>query len=69
MLIGEDCVPIIFGLGFGTATVEEAMRNGQLRAEPHPRESHQAIKVIRSIALTDQAGLLFGFRCLEVVGE
>jgi len=69
VLIGEDCVPIILGLAYGTSTVEQAMRNGELRTEQQSLGSHQTIKVIRSIALTETAWFLFGARCLEVVGE
>lgn len=37
-LFEDDCVLIIFGFGFGTATVESAARNARPGGEPFDRD-------------------------------
>jgi hypothetical protein len=71
-LIGEDCTPIVFGIGIGTSTVETAMKNGGPPVQ-HYRISLNPIitpiKTIHSIALNDQYLFGFGGRCIVVAGE
>lgn len=55
---GSDCSYILFGLGYGTNTVETAMRNAQ-----------PPVTRIRSITLDHFALLMFGSQCVTVVGE
>lgn len=76
---GNDCVPIILGIGIGTATVENAMANAR-DIEAYER-ARQAIKheerryriepivKIRRLQFSDYALLGFGSHCLEVTGE
>lgn len=71
-LIGEDCTPIMFGIGIGTSTVESALKNGGHPAQRHGNYINPIIKPIRaihSIALHDQYLLGFGQRCIVVAGE
>ena len=74
-LEGRDCIPIILGFAYGTATVERARAPGfgmfhewnallDSSAEP-PRY----ISTIRRIQLHDYTFLMFGARCVEVLGE
>lgn len=72
IVTGEDCSPIIFGLGFGTNTVEKAMANGLIARNPERPEhfDHLAVTCIRSIALYEGQFLMFGGnRCIIVTGE
>lgn len=55
---GSDCSYIVFGFGYGTNTIEGAMRN----AEP-------PVVKIRSITYDTFALLIFGSYCVTVVGE
>lgn len=55
---GSDCSYIFFGFGYGTNTVDGAMRN----AEP-------PVVKIRSIAYDTFTLLMFGSHCVTVVGE
>lgn len=74
---GHECAAILFGLGVGTLTIEGAMRNGivrlstldQMKAPPLDPRDHRTIRAIRSIQFTDWQFLMFGSRCLEVIGE
>lgn len=71
-LIGEDCTPIVFGVGVGTSTVETALKNGGPPAQRHGNYINPIIKPIRgihSIALSDQYLFGFGQRCIVVTGE
>lgn len=52
----SDCVPIILGLAYGTATVEGAL-------------AEQMVTKIRRVQLHDYHFLVAGARCVEVVGE
>ena len=58
MTEGSDCSYIIFGFGFGTNTVEQAMANAS------PPVQH-----IRSVTLDTFAFWFFGSQCITVVGE
>ena len=73
MLAGGDCVPLIFGIGFGTATAEQAMRNEVYVAHagfgPPMKELHTPIRKVHAIQYTDQYYFVVGSRCVEVLGE
>lgn len=77
ILYGEDCTPIVLGIGIGTNTIDTARQFGEPREETRsflgpPREASaaQTIRRIRRIRLTDYGFLnLVGARCLEVIGE
>lgn len=58
MTEGSDCSYIIFGFGFGTNTVEQAMANAS------PPVQH-----IRSVTLDTFAFWFFGSQCITVVGR
>ena len=71
----SDCVPIIFGLAYGTATLEGALAEEVPTTESmQPRNknvtrTYQKISKIRRVQLHDYSFLMFGARCVEVVGE
>jgi hypothetical protein len=69
VLKGEDCTPIIGGLGWGTNTIEKAMRQASPADNFDSFGGTQTIRTVRSVALTDTQFLLFGNRCIEVTGE
>ncbi len=58
MTEGSDCSYVLFGFGFGTNTVEGAMRNAQ-----------PPVVRIRSITLDTFTLLMFGSQCVTVIGE
>jgi hypothetical protein len=65
----SDCVPIIFGLAYGTASFDKAVRDGfpsiwNTSGAPPP-----AITRVRSVAIHDYMFLYFGARCVDVTGE
>lgn len=67
---GSDCVPMIFGVLVGTATVDQAMqrerkerRGGEVESITGPPIRH-----IKTIRLNDYGFLGFGARCVEVEG-
>lgn len=64
----SDCVPIIFGLAYGTATVETALAQKAQLIENY-NAPWQPIAKVRRVQLHDYQFLLFGARCVEVVGE
>jgi hypothetical protein len=76
---GEDCVPILLGIGIGTATVEMAMaqahdiaakeRARQARKYEDRRYRIEPIGKIRRLQFSDYQFLGFGARCIEVTGE
>jgi hypothetical protein len=75
VLLGEDCSPIVLGLGFGTNTIENAVKDG--RPYGDVGEFRGRIKLnqrttitrIRTIQLTEFYVLLVGSRCVQVIGE
>jgi hypothetical protein len=75
ILQGEDCTPIVFGMGLGTNTIENAMKDGRLignagefRARIHLND-RTAISRIRTVQITDFYVLLVGSSCIQVLGE
>ena len=48
VLIGVDCVPIVLGFGFGTATIESAMAKGE-PITGTTRESYRRITKVRRV--------------------
>jgi len=58
MTEGSDCSYAVFGFGYGTNTVEQAMAN----ASP-------PVHTLRSITLDSFAFWFFGSQCITVVGE
>jgi hypothetical protein len=70
VLYGEDCVPIILGLGYGSATVENAMaKAGQDKDFLNPPKNGPHITKIRRVESNELVALFFGSRCVRVVGE
>ena len=75
VLIGEDCSPIVLGMGLGTNTIENAKKDGRLIGEAgefRPRiklNDRTAISRIRTIQITDFYVLLIGSSCIQVLGE
>lgn len=64
----SDCVPIVFGLAYGSATVEGALAQ-KVRLIEDSESPWKAITGVRRIQLHDYHFLFFGARCVEVVGE
>jgi hypothetical protein len=73
VLEGSDCVPIILGFGFGTATIEHAKADAQPvgRFSPGDPEVHGRLRItkVRRVESAERAFLIFGVRCIEVTGE
>ena len=75
VLMGEDCSPIVLGMGLGTNTIENAKKDGRLMGDAgefRPRirlNDRTAISRIRTIQITDFYVLLVGSSCLQVIGE
>lgn len=68
-LAGEDCVPVVFGLGAGSNTFERAMRNGlPIDTEWEPRAPRTRINTLQSAQIEERMVLFFGGRCLRVTG-
>ena len=75
VLLGEDCTPIILGMGLGTNTIENAQKDGRPYGEVG--EFRERIKLnrrttitrIRTIQLNEFYILLVGSRCIQVIGE
>ena len=65
VLTGSDCVPILFGFAFGTATVEGARYKttspGEWVGKP--------IRTIRTVRISYEYYLIAGSWCVEVTGE
>jgi hypothetical protein len=69
-LYGEDWVPICFGFGFGTATIEKAMADAGPDKDFSTHDVNGVhISKVRRVELHDFQVLSFGNRCVEVVGE
>lgn len=65
----SDCVPMAFGLSFGEASVESALKQRVIKiGEPYDAHREPIMK-LHSIALHDYVFLMFGARCVEVTGE
>jgi hypothetical protein len=56
----SDCIPVVFGLAYGEATVEGAMGGGMGRG---------TITRARQVWQHDYQFLFFGARCIEVIGD
>jgi hypothetical protein len=75
VLIGEDCSPIVLGMGLGTNTIENAKKDGRILGDPgdfRPRiklNDRTAISRIRTVQLTDFYIVLIGSSCIQVIGE
>lgn len=75
VLIGEDCSPIVLGMGLGTNTIENAKKDGRILGDPGEFRSRiklndrTAISRIRTIQMTDFYILLIGSSCVQVIGE
>ena len=75
VLMGEDCTPIVLGLGLGTNRIEHALKDGRLYGEPGEFRARvklngrTTITRIRTIQLTEFYVLLVGSRCVQVIGE
>lgn len=73
-LYGTDCVPLVFGLGWGTVDIERAKQDGRTRfMDWDERQLHRGatpISKVRSVEITHQQYLnIFGLHCIEVHGE
>ena len=75
VLMGEDCTPIILGLGLGTNRIESALKDGRPYGDTGEFRSRinlnrrTTITRIRTILLTEFYVLLVGSRCVQVLGE
>lgn len=72
----SDCVPIIFGFAYGRATLEGALSEAvptiesmQTYSKVKVKPTPQTLSKIRRVQLHDYQVLMFGARCVEVVGE
>jgi len=67
----SDCVPIILGFAYGSATLEGALAEDVwTTAGRHDYNiPKQKIAKVRRVQLHDYQFLFFGARCVEVVGE
>ena len=72
VLMGEDCTPIVFGMGL---TIETAKKDGRVLGEPGEFRSRiklndrTTITRIRTVQMTDFYVLLVGSSCIQVLGE
>lgn len=64
----SDCVPIIFGFSYGTATLVNALAE-EVTLINNYQVPKQKIQKVRRVQLHDYQFLFFGARCVEVVGE
>lgn len=73
VLKGEDCVQIVLGLAFGTATYDRAMTRGVrldgVQGATYTRRGLEQIRSVRTVALSDSYALLAGERCIEIEGD
>ena len=75
ILIGEDCTPVVLGIGLGTNTIEGAKKDGRVLGEAGEFRSRiklndrTPISRIRTIQMTDFYVLLVGSSCIQVIGE
>lgn len=74
-LEGSDCVPYIFGIGFGTADLELAKRDAKKIVRAIPKKGPQTIVApqhitkVRRVEITDLVFFIGGAKCIDVVGE
>jgi hypothetical protein len=64
----SDCVPVVLGFAYGTASVEEALSKNAPLISNYNEPPDQIAKV-RSVAIHDYYFLIAGARCVEVTGE
>ncbi|MFO0773694.1 MAG: hypothetical protein U0172_03400 [Nitrospiraceae bacterium] len=65
----SDCVPIILGIGIGESSVAGAMRGERERIDDDGRVHRPAsIRTVHEIRIHDYQFMMFGARCVEVVG-
>jgi hypothetical protein len=75
VLLGEDCTPIVLGMGLGTNTIEGAKKDGRPMGDVGEFRSRiklnerTLINRIRTIQMTNFYVLLVGSSCIQVVGE
>ena len=70
VLRGEDCVHIILGFGFGTATIERAKATTtKFNETGFDAPSGIPITKVRRVEMNDLQTLFIGSRCVEVTGE
>jgi hypothetical protein len=75
VLIGDDCTPVVLGMGLGSNTIEGAKKDGRLLGDAGEFRSRvklndrTPITRIRTIQMTDFYVLLFGSSCIQVIGE
>jgi len=74
-LTGEDCVPIILGIGIGTARMRDAMRAAPIEEKQtawgyqYTKGPEVQIARVHRMILKDGAAFGFGWRCIQVTGE
>lgn len=74
-LEGSSCAPIIFGLGFGTLRVSEAMATAHRRTvdgENAPTAGTLSVRPItrvKVVEMQENMFLVFGSKCLTVRGD
>ena len=75
VLMGEDCSPIVLGMGLGTNTIKGAMKDGRLVGDPGEfrgrikLNDRTPISRVRTIQISDFYILLVGSSCIQVLGE
>ena len=75
VLMGEDCTPIVLGMGLGTNTIEGAQKDGRPMGDVGEFRSRiklndrTPIKRIRTLQLTNFYILLVGSSCIQAIGE
>ncbi len=75
VLMGEDCTPIVLGMGLGTNTIEGAKKDGRPLGDVGEFRSRiklndrTPIRRIRSIQTSGFYVLLVGSSCIQVIGE
>jgi hypothetical protein len=75
VLMGEDCTPIVLGMGLGTNTIEGAKKDGRLLGDPGEFRSRiklndrTPISRIRTVQMNEFYVLLVGSSCIQVIGE
>jgi hypothetical protein len=67
VLRGTDCVPIVLGIGFGTASIDKAMVDAHPVGDPRGPVSRMT--KVRRVTLTDYVIVFLADRCIEAVGE